>query len=438
MSSLAVPEYRAHPRADLAPWPWRPAVLLFIVFAAANWEWTASASWHASDTDAVSAMVHTIEAGQPQRQLGLGLLGLFGLAGVFLPSERPSRLKLLIAYPVLVFVAWAFVSVAWSLDKPMTVKRLVTFGSMLLAALTLVRRYDIREIAQIAFTASLLTALVGVGNEARLIITQPPALGLWRFGGTMHPNHAGVNCAVLMLSSLYLFRHHKHRLFLIVAAIALLLLLGSKSRTALMSGVTATVVYLLLATSLSRAGWTILLSAWGVAALLWLGSMQMLPDASSLINMGREDLKKTDVRQLTGRTDIWKFAIMQSSKDPNRAWLGYGYETFWTPDNVRGVSEFTKFRISEGHSAYLDWYLELGLLGVGVYVVIVLLALVRWTRCAVLLRSPSAAIAAGVIAGAMVHGFAESSSGDANLPALLLFTSIGAACLLRPDEEAVS
>lgn len=438
MSSLTIPEFRPRVTDAVAPWPWRPALVLFVVFAAANWAWTASASWHASDNAAVSEMVASIESGQMQRQIGLGVLGIFGLLGVFLPADRPTRLKLLIAYPVIVFLAWAFMSTVWSVDQPMTVKRLVAFASMLLTAITLVRRYDIREIAQIAFTASLLTALVGMVNEARLIITQPPVLGLWRFGGTMHPNHAGVNCVVLMLSSLYLFRHDRKRMFLAIFALGFLLLLVSKSRTALMSGVTATVVYLLLATTLSRAAWALLLATWGIAAVMWLSSMELMPDVSSLVNMGRDDLKKTDVRQLTGRTDIWKFAIMQSSKDPNRAWVGYGYETFWTPDNARGVSEFTHFKISEGHSAYLDWYLELGIVGAGLYVTIILLSLVRWARCAIFLGSASAAVAAAVIAGAIVHGFAESSSGDANLPALFLFTSIGAACLQRPDEEAVS
>jgi O-antigen ligase len=150
--------------------------------------------------------------------------------------------------------------------------------------------------------------------------------------------------------------------------------------------------------------------------------------------MGRDDLKKQDPRELTGRTAIWKYAIVQAEKDPNRALIGYGFETFWTAENARGVSEVVKFKISEGHNVYLDWYLELGVIGAGLYGVLLLSALLRWTYAARTLGSPSCALGAAICVASIVHGLAESSLGDASLPTFCLYSSIALATLARPDE----
>jgi O-antigen ligase len=439
MSSLTFPtihtiNVNAHARPA---WPWKPAILLFVLFAMAGWSWSASQRWYASDAGDVDAMVDRIAEGQILRQVAFALMGVYGVWALLAPAERPTRLKLFVFYPLLVFVAWAMLSTVWSVDRSMTMKRLVVFVSMGVTIVSVLRRYDIREIAQIAFLASLLTALCGSVNELRILLTDFPGFGRWRFGGTMHPNHAGLNCCILMLSSLYLFRHSKQKGFLVSMAFALFLLFATKSRTALMSGVTGGVVFMLLATSGARALWALMLTAWLIGAAMWLSSMQMLPDVNSILSMGRDDLKKADVRQLTGRTDIWKFALMQGARDPNRSLVGYGYETFWTADNARGVSQFVKFKISEGHNVYLDWYLELGIVGAALYVLLLVMTLGRWAVAAKMLGSPAAALCAATLAAALVHGFAESSTGDASLPTFFVYAAIAGAALRRPDEEEV-
>ncbi len=416
-------------------WPWLTAIFLFLVFAGATFNFDVGKRWYETEYSDVDALVGRISEGQFTRQLSFAVLGLWALWGIFQPAERPSRAKIYIAYPIIVFIAWAFLSAGWSVDMQQTIKRLIVFGAVVLSVLVIVRKYNILEIAQIAFLISLITACFGSCVEAGVLLTDLGNFGKWRFGGLMHPNHGGLNAAVLMLSSLYLFWQTKNKLFVLTLIFGTLILLATKSRTALMSTITAVVIFLLLATSASRAMGLLLLSAWAIAGVMWLSSMDMLPDLNQIATMGRDDIKKADIKQLTGRTDIWRFAIMQGSKDPNRTAVGYGYETFWTPENARGVSEFVKFRISEGHCVYLDWYLELGLVGAGLYVFVLLGSLIRWAYAARKLHSPSAAIAAAILAGAVVHGFAESSTGDANMPTFFLFASIACAARLRPDEE---
>ncbi len=435
MTSLSVSVYEPRPRAAIWDWPWRTALVLFVLFASANWAWDASQRWYETNSSDVDALVGRISEGTMNRQVAFALMGVYGIAMLMIPAERSTRLKLLIAYPLVVFVGWALMSVLWSVDKAQTAKRLVVFFAMLSTVLAVVRRYDIRQVAQIAFIASGLTMFVGICNEARIIVADSPSFGLWRFGGTMHPNHAGMNCAVVVLSGLYLARSERNRLFLLAAAAGMFVLLLTKSRTALMATLTASSAYLLLATSASRAVWAVMIAAWAVAAVLWLSSMRMMPDLSSAISMGRDDIKTADVKKLTGRTDIWRFAVQQAGRDPNRLFVGYGFETFWTADNARAVSQYVKFKISEGHSAYLDWYLELGLVGAGLYGFAFLASIGRWSLAARMLKSPAAALAAATLIGALIHGLAESSTGDANLPTFFIYASLAAACMLREDEE---
>lgn len=435
MTALSMPTpWAESPRGTASRVAWVTGLILFALFAMAGWTWDMSANWRVSNQDDVDALVGRISEGQMSRQVAYALFGVYGMGLLLLPSGRKPLAKLRVMYPIVLFCGWAVISAYWSVDRSMTIKRLVVFLAMVTTVAGILKHYDIKQIAQIALLCSGLTLLVGLCNECRVLLTYSPPLGQWRFGGTMHPNHAGLNCIVALLASHYLFTLTKRKLLLIVFAVALFVLVLTKSRTALMSGVTGAAVFWVLASSPSRIGWSMLLAGWAIAGGLWLSSMSLLPDVTGLVAMGRDDVKKEDVRELTGRTDIWKFAVMQADKDPNRMFLGYGFETFWTPENARGVSEFVKFKISEGHSVYLDWYLELGLVGVGLYALIFLTALGRWTLAARILKSPSAAIAAAILCGATVHGFAESSLGDAGLPTLFVYLSIAGSGLMRPDE----
>jgi exopolysaccharide production protein ExoQ len=437
MSTFSVPIYEPRERPAIWNAPWQTGLVLFVLFGAACWAWDASQRWYETAAGDVDALANRISEGTMNRQIAFALMGVYGIGMLMIPAARSMRLKLLVAYPAIVFVGWAMLSVVWSADASQTVKRLVVLFAMLSLILAVIRRYDLREIAQLGLISAGLTMLVGIGNEARILLTDMPDLGLWRFGGTMHPNHAGLNAAIVMLTSLYLFRFNKNKLFVLTFGIGTGVLLLTKSRTALMATATACAAFLLLATSASRVVWAGLIGAWLVAAVMWLSSMNALSSGNlkSVVAMGREDVKEADVTKLTGRTDIWKFSVTHAAKQPTRLLVGYGYESFWTAENARAVSEVVNFKISEGHSAYLEWFLELGVVGAALYLFVYLASLMRWARAARMLGSPSAALAAAALIGAMLHGVSESSTGDANLPTFFIYAAIASACLLRPDEE---
>lgn len=436
MTSITVPlNYASIDTQPRAAWPWITSLVLLACFGAACWTWDAH-TWYSTSESDVNALVGRISEGQIGRQLGMLGMGVYGLALLAMPAANDRRfsIKPVLFYTLALFVVWAFISAAWSFDRPQSIKRLVVFAAMCVTVAAVIKHYDMRQMAQIALITSVVTLLVGIGNEIYTILTMFPGIGKYRFGGTMHPNHGALNCSVVILSSLYLFRLKKNWWLIALVVFAGGILVLTKSRTALMACMSGVAVFWLLATTTKRAVMALLVCGWIAGGMMWLNSMQMLPSFKSVIAMGREDLKKQDPRELTGRTAIWTFALMQADKDPNRTLIGYGYESFWTPENARGVSDVVKFKISEGHNVYLDWYLELGLVGAALYVTIVLSAFVRWTAAAKMLSSPSCAIAAGIIAMAIVHGFAESSSGDASLPTLFFYTSLAMSTLARPDE----
>ena len=66
----------------------------------------------------------------------------------------------------------------------------------------------------------------------------------------------------------------------------------------------------------------------------------------------------------TGRTTIWTHAIdagMQHSM------LGAGYRAFWTPEGASYVYARIWAVIGNGHNGYLDVWLELGFIGLGLF-----------------------------------------------------------------------
>jgi O-antigen ligase len=250
-----------------------------------------------------------------------------------------------------------------------------------------------------------------------------------------HPNHAGLNAGIVMLASLYLRRIHPGRWLVALFVAAVVVLLATKSRTALSATLVAGTVYLLLSSRTSRAAAALLVAAWVGAgfAVAVVGRRRRRRQPRAHAWPRRPQGRRRPQAHRPHRH--LEVRLMQAGNDPNRSLIGYGYETFWTPDNVRGVSEFVKFKIPEGHNLYLDWYLELGAVGVGLFVLILLTALWRWTVAACRLHSPAAALAAAVLCGTVIHGFAESSLGDASLPTLLVYAALAGAAVLRPDEE---
>jgi exopolysaccharide production protein ExoQ len=70
---------------------------------------------------------------------------------------------------------------------------------------------------------------------------------------------------------------------------------------------------------------------------------------------------------LTGRTGIWK-AVLSVSGNPL---VGTGFESFWLGERLRKVWDMTMKGLQEAHNGYLEVYLNLGFIGLGFLVTMI-------------------------------------------------------------------
>jgi O-antigen ligase len=73
---------------------------------------------------------------------------------------------------------------------------------------------------------------------------------------------------------------------------------------------------------------------------------------------------------LTGRTELWSALVGWAQQRP---WLGYGYGGFWDPQAMMSGAVATERGLGaavHGHNGLLDLWLDLGLLGVAIYLAV--------------------------------------------------------------------
>lgn len=111
---------------------------------------------------------------------------------------------------------------------------------------------------------------------------------------------------------------------------------------------------------------------------------------------------------LTNRVFIWGAAIEQGWQRPI---LGAGFNSFWIENNAAGAY-YNMFgsgntRIGNGHNGYLDVWLELGFVGLGLLALIVGQAFLRVIRVLTVSDDPFAEFYAGLLVFILIHSVAE-------------------------------
>jgi exopolysaccharide production protein ExoQ len=71
---------------------------------------------------------------------------------------------------------------------------------------------------------------------------------------------------------------------------------------------------------------------------------------------------------LTDRTNIWQI-VLKLDPDPV---LGVGFESFWLGDRLNAVWSTEEGQITEAHNGYLELYLDLGFVGLGILLMMLL------------------------------------------------------------------
>jgi len=305
------------------------------------------------------------------RQLGGVMLGALGAFFIIQRGRNGRSTSGALAGWLLLYFAWALLSVSWADDPSLTARRLVLFGCMGVGAWAIATRFSPRDIATLAVVGPLLFLAAGLYAEysnGTLAFGTPG----YRFAGTVHPNAQAINCAILFFASFYFVRTTPRRRMFFVALLlfAVVMLYLTKSRTALASTFVALFAFEAMLLSGSRRA-VVLLGGITAVIAVFLLSEALLPVVQDRLTLGRTDVGET-FGTLTGRWPLW---TQLSGFVAERPALGYGYGGFWNYDNSMLVIEEQGWPISHAHNAYLDTMLELGPVGCIALIVVLLLGL---------------------------------------------------------------
>jgi exopolysaccharide production protein ExoQ len=126
---------------------------------------------------------------------------------------------------------------------------------------------------------------------------------------------------------------------------------------------------------------------------------------------------------LTGRTIVWS-AVLDMIRE--RPWLGYGYGAFWRgsegPSAV--ISFITGADFSNAHNAILSVWLDLGFLGVSVFLLCLSWAILRAIRCARYTRTADGLWPLTYLTFFALNGLMEASGPEENNLMWVLFVAV--------------
>jgi O-antigen ligase len=294
---------------------------------------------------------------------------------------------------------------------PLTLKSLTGFGILCIAAAAVVRRLLLREIILWTFFSTILFLFIGVSAEVLFGTFRPFASG-YRFSGSLHPNSQGTECGLLLLSAVAAADLDKRwrALFWACAFLGFVFLILSGSRTALAAALLALVVY--SAAACSRATKIALAYSLSIIVCFLLLFLEagLLPGLKGTILLGRDD--PDSVGTFTGRTMIWEDAGYYIRQRPI---LGYGYGGFWTPTHINVISDEEKWGVPDGHSAYIDYLLTLGTVGLVAYTLLLFAGIRRAFRFHRLSRNSAFAFCGAFLVFCALDGFFESAIGEASI-----------------------
>lgn len=303
------------------------------------------------------------------------------------------------SWPLLLFCAYAFVSVTWSAEPSTVINRCARLTIIVVYPIYLVQRFAYDELLKLLTRAFAIAAV-----SSYVAVAFFPAYGLsllngytdaWR-GASSHKNFLGATAA---LGSLVVFesfrRRASNRLFAAVTFLALLgLLVNARSATGAISALICLVIAAisLLRSPSDKVLVTLLLLTVGLVLAL----VQQSTDLLSLVGRSSD---------LTGRTPIWQavWYIIQ-----RRPILGYGYG-FWNikSSETQIIDGLVGTSVPHSHNNWLDVWIQLGVVGVALAAFLFLRA-GRLSLRAMKLGSATTMLPSLLILNIFIRGFSET------------------------------
>ena len=308
------------------------------------------------------------------RLLWLSLLGLGSLFTLW----RFGLAWLLVRHMnifMLLFSVLAVMSITWSIDSSLTVRRIVRLVTFLLVCSAFVlsawhaRRFQniVRPVLTFLLFGSIVFALV----SPQLAIhweNSPELYGAWHGLATQKNGLGALACfGVIFWFHAWLNHEVKLRTALVGVGIAFICLVKSKSDTSLITAVVAMMMMTLMmrAPPSLRPYRALLISVSAIILLVYgLAILRIVPGSEALLK---------PIMALTGkdmtfsnRSLIWEIISAHIKLHPI---LGTGYSAYWTPQPIIGHDSFVFLSLMQGfypgsaHNGYLEVINDLGWVG---------------------------------------------------------------------------
>lgn len=301
-------------------------------------------------------------------------------AGIIVLLRRRSRTGELLraSRPILIYFAFCLLSVLWSDYTDVAFKRWIkAVGDLVMVLVVVTEAAPVaaleRLISRVGFIL-LPTSVLFIRYFGDLGRGYDPDGLPMNTGVTTNKNSLGVITLVLSLGVLWRFltvlrakdapnrtRHLLAQGTSLAFGVALLSMAHSATSVACFMLGTVLIVATGLPSIRRRPGAVHAL----VLTILLGGGFALLIDGGALIvrALGRQT-------NLTGRTDIWA-AVLPVVPNPI---VGAGFESFWLPPRLEQVwSSLSKYmHVNEAHNGYIEVYLNLGWVGLGLIVIILI------------------------------------------------------------------
>jgi hypothetical protein len=164
------------------------------------------------------------------------------------------------------------------------------------------------------------------------------------------------------------FRSRENVIDLLLIALLVWLFHLSQSATSFTCALVALLLFTACRVTADKPGRVM---TWAIVAVLLFFALDSAVDLNAAVIhlLGRK-------QNLTGRTQIW--ALVRSMVVS--PWLGAGYQDFWMGRRLQTIWSKIGMDIVQAHDGYLEQYLELGYIGVGFIICIIIAGLVKARR----------------------------------------------------------
>ncbi len=262
-------------------------------------------------------------------------------------------------------IGWTLASTAWSIVPDVTLRRAVAVFGTSLFAVYLTQRYNGEDRLTILAWALGLVVICNV-----LVLAAYPGLVGNGFSGIYsHKNTLGRMMCLATLIFGFVSTIRGSRRILILSFLSVVLMLAAGSATAIV--VLATLLGLIpLFRTLARDSRVVVIV--GIVALLGI-SVGVLVAASNA--QGWAGALGRDVT-LTGRTVLWAELVNVIGDRPG---LGYGFNAFWW-SVLDGGLKVEGWAPTQAHNGYIDLAIDVGLIGVFLFVLMVGRGMARAVR----------------------------------------------------------